>query len=419
MAIVFTERGIRPDYETFWALTVQIARQFNLLKDPREEFRKIFEYVRENRGFLGATAAQYYKDRKFELFGNQIPLLVHTDWILDKLQPLSKARDIIVMAHALKDKLQTDRLLRPKNLPLSGTYIDNIIDVIYNGKADKAPYIDNPCYRLLKFEPREGDYKLIFSRCSYFDYINTCEYLLYDFARSLIKRLQSRKNIENELTKALKFKREADPFDFTNRCMVPGTNTLLVFLDCDEPLMWLHSRDDPTTVAEAVKTRHVVPAGTFQPIHVDDSYHEQDFSLFANILREFGEELYGDEEIVHPVGIRHSIYERPSILKYFRLIERGFGKVFYAGFGLDCLTLKPELLTIMVFVRKDFEAFFGRMDFKEHNKEGKPFAVPFKKDKLQYYFSDRKTLPAGAGCLYIAHQHFDELCNAIALNGNA
>ncbi|WP_193368499.1 hypothetical protein [Pelagibius marinus] len=414
MAIAFDpQKGtFSPDYSGLFRL----ANELGFIPDPRERFRRTFSFIRSNRGFLAQVGATYYKNRNVDLLGGVIPLLVTPNWLMDQLQPIEVEQNYMEMG----ESIDIPMTFTPKKLPIKGTYLENIVEVIYEGNIDKSPYRNALCYRLTRTFKENGVQRFEFSTCKYFDYINSCEYLMYDFARSLLQktkkgnRAMGTPNIEE---RHLQFERPVDPFDLLNRSMVPGTNTLLVFLDIDDPIMWLHSRENASAIAEAVNTVHVVPAGTFQPVHVEDSFHEQDFSFFANVMREFGEELYGDEEVIDPYRVKHNIFERDSIRPYFRLCSRGLGKLFYAGMGLDCLTLKPEILTIMVFVRKDFEDIFGPVAFDAHNDEGVPFSVPFTKDMIHQRFSDPKTLPAGAGCLYQAYQHFDEIQAAVPLQG--
>ncbi len=283
--------------------------------------------------------------------------------------------------------------------------MSNLIELLYGGDETSSPYKPNLCYRLVN---GNKNHELTFSLCDYYDFLNSCEYLMYDFVHKILK-----KNIFEEYKAGrgnvdIKVDRKCNPFDFSNRCMVPGINTLLIFLG-KEPLMYIHQRSKKT-VAEAINVKHVVPAGTFQPIHTDDACHDQDFSLYANVMREFGEELYGDPDIVHPLGQLENIFERPSIAPFHQLVKRGLGKVFYAGFGLDCLNLKPEILTLMVYNKEDFEILFGGINFTP-NDEGIPFAVTFTKENLHKYSRDIKMLPAGAGCMFKAYQNYDVIVN--------
>lgn len=399
--------GIDPD---FFARLVSIYRE---ARNPDSGFRETFEFIKQNRGPLARLAARYHQQLGHTLISENAPLLIQPAWRLRHLHPITVDHETLTF---VPDN-QTAQTYFRTTLPTHGTYLQNIIKYIYDGNDKKAPYTNNLCYRLTDLTVKNGIHEFTFTTGRYFDYVNSCEYLMYEFARKFGQELDQVAGEADDGTSVdlkLDFKRSVDPFDFSNRSAVPGINTLLVFLDHHRPIFWLHERFNPSTVAEAVNTFHVVPAGTFQPIHYADSNHEKDFSFFRNTMREFGEELFGDKEIVNPVGLQEDVLDRASIAKYYDLHKRGRAKLFYAGTGLDCLTLKPEILTIMVFVKSEFEEIFGDVHFWEHNEEGQPFALPFNRETVLRYLSQSATLPAGAGCLSQAYTHFDELSSCIA-----
>jgi hypothetical protein len=392
-------KGQKMDPNTF--LAAVRLNPYEVIKDivsrlrqkPREQFIDIHQEISECRSAFSQAAMYYYQNKGSRLLGGTIPLLIKDSWIPQKAEPIENVKLSF-------SKNSTIQPIQSNNLPEKGSYIDNIVKLRYNGKAQEAPYKNNLCYQLNEIG-KGSQFK--FSLCNYFDYINTCEYLMYDFIRGMARA---------GISKLIKgqYDRGIDPFDFTNRYCAPGINTLLLFSDNNKPKMYLHSRSEK--VAEGINTKHVVPAGTFQPIHHDDSYHERDFNFYVNIMREFGEEFYGDKDLVLPVNEKEDILKRKSIRKYHYLITQNRAKVFYLGIGLDCLTLKPEILTAIIFKLKDFDELFGGVNLKPNN-EGIPYAVDLTRDNLKSYSKDITMLPAGAGCMYQTLQFYDDITNSV------
>jgi hypothetical protein len=361
----------------------------------QEAFLETLEYMSNHRSDLARIAGEYYTLNGYQLIHPKIPLLAGENFYYGELKNI----DDVLCTY---DRKRTQVELKNLGLPdAKKNYVQSIIDIKYGGEEENSPFKRNFCYRLVDVK---SPTQISFEHCDYFDYINTCEYQFYLFAAQIKRNL---KNNIFEKKRLKKLKREIEPFNLSNRYHVPGINTLLIFWEEDNPCMYIHKRNKKTT-AEAINVKHIVPAGTFQPIHMDDANHEHDFSMYTNILREFGEELAGDRELIHPHGVLENVLERDSLKPIDSLIKAGVGQVYYGGITYDCLTLKPEILSIMVIQKKDFEEHIGPVQFIE-NYEGEPFAVQFNKQTLRQYCFDPEMLPAGAGCLYLALEHFERI----------
>jgi hypothetical protein len=127
---------------------------------------------------------------------------------------------------------------------------------------------------------------------NYFNYINTCELIAFEFCKEIIKSVKSNDvfsadSIKNKLR--LSLRDQINPFDFNNRSAGLGINTILILLN-DKRLssFYVHKRN-AVKLVEAINTIHVVPAGKFQPRH--KGYINEDFRLYNNLMREFGKEL--------------------------------------------------------------------------------------------------------------------------------
>ncbi|TAN40564.1 MAG: hypothetical protein EPN25_07440 [Nitrospirae bacterium] len=372
-----------------------------LVENKEKAFLNTLDFMSNKRPLLGQIAKVYYeyvnRHNKIKLLHQQIPLLVSDQCFDGELYDIADIKCTYDRNFSEIKRKDVDLPTKNKN------YVQNIIDHKYNGSEENSPFNNRFCYRIVNvISPKD----IQFEYCYYFDYINTCEYQFYLFAKDVIRHI---KKISDNSFNVSKLKREINPFDFTNRYLVPGINTLLIFWDKSNPIMYIHKRSKKT-VAEAINVKHIVPAGTFQPIHMDDGNHGVDFSFYTNIMREFGEELTGDKELVHPKGILEDVIKRPSLVPIDHLIRIGRGKIYYAGLTFDCLTLKPEILSIMVLFREDYEKFIGPINFTE-SFEGDPFAVKFDKPTLEQYVLDPEMLPAGAGCLFMASENYDRIAS--------
>jgi hypothetical protein len=368
-------------------------------KRKEDRFLRTLEFMGDNRGRLSRIANTFYRTKKdIRLLHEDIPLILNKHFD-HQLHPMSS---ITCTYEDQCTKLEPRRGRLPNERK---DYVNNIIDYKYAGNVEVSPYKNHFCYRLVDLKSVN---ELHFEHCRYFDFVNTCEYDFFLFAEEVLTNIQK---IDQRKFDIGKLHRTLDPHSFTNRYLVPGINTLLIFGGGDKSEMYLHMRNKKTT-AEAINVKHVVPAGTFQPIHMDDGNHEVDFSLYVNVLREFGEELAGDQELVHPRGVRENVLERPSLAPIHKLLRNGKGKMYFAGVTFDSLNLKPEILSILLLSRKDYEKLVGPINPIE-NYEGDPFAVKFDKKTLEKYAFDENMLSAGAGCLYMAYKNFDQLVKEI------
>ena len=382
---------------------ISLFRLFGLVTSKEDKFKTIHDSLSRNRTLYSNIARNYYlaKENEFQIL-DEIHLILPQQGLPDQLIDIRSIDQKLIYKDTTEPKVQ----IEPKNLPSKQSFVKNLIDVLYKENKEEAPYKDNFCYRLLSID---NDHSFTFGECSYFNYINTCEYGMFDFARHVLKKYSENKLDESTKVK-LKKRLFDNPMDLQNRYAIAGINTLLVLLG-DEPKCYIHDRSGER-IAEAIGVNHVVPAGTFQPAHMDDGNHKHEFSMYYNIMREFGEELLGEaEELESPLQEFTNILERDKIRGFHELIEMGKAKVFYAGTAFDCLTLKPEILSIMVFNESDFEEVLGEHKLTS-NYEGKHFSIQFNPEQLRRY-KKRNMLPAGAGCLYMAEKNYDQIIHCL------
>ena len=90
------------------------------------------------------------------------------------------------------------------------------------------------------------------------------------------------------------------------------------------------------------------------------------------------------------------------------MYDLGMLKIYYGGFGLDSLTLKPEIMTIAVCNKKDWISFIKKWK-NITNTEGEVFQAEFSLESIDQISKDLNLLPAGRGCLSLAKKHYKQL----------
>lgn len=394
------------------------------LTENEKEFVEILKLMKNKRSIFSDYAKDYYYNKEFKLLGcnnslayddelknHLISLLINDNYDYDLIDiDVADGKKVFKQEQTSANQ-NFNANIENNNLPHPyKTYLENIIEVEYSGDLDGSPYVNKPCYRLINIE----NSNTYFDVTSYFDYINSCEYQYYQFAKYLYTEFYDETQKDFTGIDIEKIEQRIDPFEYTNRHLVPGINTLFILLNDQNPenesIMYIHERTE--YVAEAVNTKHVVPAGTFQPIHTAIDQHMRDFSFYKNIMREFGEEMIGDEELEHPEGVVEEVLERKSIEGIDYFVRENVGKVFYGGVTYDCLTLKPEILTIFVLPKNAFQKALGLQLERDGTYEGSPKAVSFNREMLIQFIRDKNMLSAGAGCMLLAYYHYDEIIKA-------
>ncbi len=385
------------------ALTTGLYRK---LKDRREQ--KQIEELFECRQFLhgelrkiaAQVAASYYTKKGFQVLDLHAPLLYREEWMPQEPIPLTEVK--LSPLESAKFTFDGSIYAQAKILPLKNIRYS----VVQKSFVRNVRIGDDEVYRLIRMDLSDGSCRFAFSRDAYSKYIDTCELIAFELCREMWRSMKESGNLSELDPNMLKLRSQAEPFDFENRTAGVGINTILIFTEQNGRCsFYMHDRSK-AKVAEAIGTWHVVPAGSFAPRHKGHVY--EDYSFYTNTMREFGEELLGREELEEQVQDYSSVFEVDVIKGYSRLVDRGLGKAYYLGMGLDCLTTKPEILTALVFDRKDVEVFLGGCKLID-NYEGEHVEVDFDESELDKYIRDERTLPAGAGCLLLVKRKFEFL----------
>lgn len=369
-----------------------------------EEFLACREFLASDRKLAAILAELYYRGLGLKTLDEKIPILYKDEWI----PPIPIALRKVRLDWRSYKEFNFDRSIFAKEeiLPFGEKRYSSLQLQFIEG----ITLYDNPTYRLIKIEnPKEDDYTLRFTLDTYFNYINTCELLAYEFCKEVMKTVKEdvefSANSVRDRTK-LRLRSRIDPFDFTNRSTATGINTILIVLDSEHSSkFYLHERS--TKLAEAMNMVSVVPAGTFQPRHKYDAYHSQDFDLYTNLVREFAEELLGEKEFRNLSTELTDIFQMETLKKINFFVKKGLIKVYYLGIGLDCLTTKPEILTALVLEREIVDTFLWR-EFMDCF-EGKCFQVEFSSEQVRRFVEHDKIAPAGAACLLLVEKNFEFL----------
>ncbi|MBQ6808768.1 MAG: hypothetical protein IJP07_06410 [Firmicutes bacterium] len=257
-----------------------------------------------------------------------------------------------------------------------------------------------------------GDLSVSVKNGGYFDFLDTCEYLVYEM--SYARRVQ-RKKPPYRLGSLPAFSvlpnrsRYGDVFDMGNRFAGIGINTATILYNVEIPgdsgepeksaVLLLHHRS--SQVAEGIGAIHVIPAGSYQPVGTQlDSVFNR--NLANTVYREFGEELLNIDEFIH--------------LNTEEMLEDKYcqWQVLLLGFGIEPLNTKIEVLTTLQvdMEQPENQRLFASCrtlaqleKFFSTNYEGNLSLIPMNRKNLQQYQQDPRMTPAGKELLAILLEH--------------
>ncbi|WP_086837891.1 hypothetical protein [Amycolatopsis kentuckyensis] len=335
-----------------------------------------------------------------------LPILTKPGWLFTPPVPLASVN--LTLLEPVEEDLELKRTLAKAARALPGirgvrsfsSYTEALkkldrLGSLYNGRI----------YRVLSVHTEARRLDLTFSTGSYFDHLNTSLVLTLEAAA---RHLAGRRNI---LTG--RYRRWLhDPFEIHRRSPGLGVNTLTIRRSPGLSTFFLHRRDG-SFVAEGPDIVHVIPAGEFTPSDIGLGAIRQDFDLWKNIMREYGEEFLNVEE-AYGRGGRPIDYRREE--PFHRLDEayrRGELTVRVFGFGLDLLDWKPSLYTVAVIDAPAFDRLFAGM--VPTGPEGtvivgpEGHGIPFTEENIRLYADNPGTVNAGAVCLELAWRHREAL----------
>jgi hypothetical protein len=199
-----------------------------------------------------------------------------------------------------------------------------------------------------------------------------------------------------------------------------GIATLILRVDRDAGTaqMILHWRD-PARVAVNGGLYQVAPAGMFQPSDEAEWNLSNDLGLWEAIAREVSEELLGTSEDYGSGAAPIDYQGWPFFRALAGARKNGTLRGYFLGAGADPLTLDVDLLTVLAFDARFFDAEFGGL--VAANDEGYLLTGPsadgdvgleFSAASVERFTTAEAMQPAGAALLRLAWQHRDVLLGA-------
>lgn len=401
----------------------------SVIQASRERWRPAIRHFAERRAALARLVKTFYANLdasdKFNTGDLAFPLLIQDGWI--RSEPLLLKEQSEAPLHGPDPAPD----FQPRILPgLRGDY------VAYKGALAYATR------RVVKSEPQHngeifsaksvlldsaGFAGFRYSFARYFDYINTCEVLGAELADWAIKHPDS-----SQLDETLPFRGSPEQaFDLTNRAAYPGVNCLSIFLNYSEAKLrrgnyfLLHKRDE--TQLQAQNSVHVVPAGGHQG-YAKGGWRD-DTAIWRTMAREFCEELFDQENLYKQPETWEDFLEFKEVKKIKQIFfdaPTSAATVYLHGFGLDPVTLKPEvLLTIIIDWdripkgRDELKLKFNwELQMKRKKLGTRHQWVRLSKSELLRQAKGRvqsigdvtlETLPAGAACMMLTAKHYEFL----------
>jgi hypothetical protein len=395
-------------------LRAATARPPRPIPPSAEQFRRTRSAFRDRRKVARLIESALALHEHSDVSDPDLPLLTRPGWI--PARPL--ALDAVRLM--LTDRPADDGLARARALAAQYWPVVNGIPIRrYSGAvAELDPpeqFYDGRSYRLLDVVPSSDGIDLTFTDGMYFDAFDTAEPLAFEAAQAY--DATDGETISGPYRRAL-----GGPFEFSNRCALPGINTLTVRRSRRglDAFFYLHLR---TKTATAQNTVHVVPAGEFQPHHESDRSATHQLDLRFTMLREYAEEFLGLEEAGEATHYVPFEVREPYATMHRAFQPGGGASCYLLGIGLYPLTWKPEILTVAIFDARTFDRLFA--DMVDENLEGRLVVterlrgiqhvlggrrgpcqgLPFIQEMIDEYAGDSSTLPAARACLKLAWRH--------------
>jgi hypothetical protein len=356
------------------------------LTGSERDWLRVRRYLQEHRYELAADAAGGYRDR-MTLAGT--PLLTAGRWLPHAPIPLAGIGLEFCQQPALPRVTGSAEPAR-QALPRrgDGSRYRRYSEAMGTLAAPRV-FEDRPTYRLVEADLAGPHGRLVFGRGSYFDGIDTGEASAHEYA--------------------------------ARRLGAGPVSPLTVRHDrrLDRAAMLLHWRD-PAKVGHAGGLYQVIPVGVFQPSGYAPWNERNDFGLWRCMLREFAEELGGEDEDHGSERAPIDYDGWPFGARLTGALDSGQVRAYCLGLGTDPLTFATDLLTVAVFDAPVFDEVFAGLPAV--NAEGRllsaggwrptgtgprggPSGLPFTAEAVDRFAFHEPVQAAGAALLALAWQH--------------
>jgi hypothetical protein len=368
------------------------------LTDSQRKWLQIREFLDEKRFGLGRAAARLYPDRPTI---GPTPLLSERRWRPAAPVPLS---DLTI-------DLEPNRAVRE-------SFADVAAAVVLPERPDGARYesyseamteltgraFDNRGTYRLQAAHLRGVGRLAFGLGHYFDGLDVGEAAAHEFAAV---RLGLLADDAQRIRRAI-----GDPCDPARRPINVAISTLTLRHDraTPETTCLLHWRD-PNKVGHAGGLYQVLPTGVFQAAGAAQWNLHNDFDLWRSMIREYAEELLGEDEDYGAERAPIDYAAWPFAAAMTRGLGDGSIRAFVLGLGVDPLTLATDLLTVVVIDAGLYDKLFdeviavneeGRVLSSVDDHHTSAYGIPFTAEMVSRFIDDEPMQAAGAAVLWSA-----------------
>jgi len=287
--------------------------------------------------------------------------------------------------------------------------INNVFINVLENKCERRIW-NNDTYRLMTLDEESNN--LILGKSDYYKTLSTCDIHYYNFMNDNNSMI-SCKGKEYD-TWFQNLKNIVLYNQFTTVSASIGCSTLLVIKNYQENRFQYYIVDN-SRAKNPADTKHVVPSFMFQPTKKVTNI--DDFQLQSNIqtqiLKEFGEELLGMEELEKVDNQRELelIMEKNKDLERIKkLLDNGKATLKVLGVSLDIFRLRPELLTVLVIDdEKFYNNFRPKTSWEVSSKDKNGLGIYNIEDEEQYLkliFDEKNPLVSPAtACLKLGREY--------------
>lgn len=348
---------------------------------------------------------QVLEDSPAEWRIDLFPMLTRPDWIPESPFDLSDISILWQPKGDDEDELRSSRRSAAKVLANLGLGKNIQYSTALSEIAGITSLFDGRIYRLLDVLITAESKRMLFTESSYFAYLDTCELLAFESELA-----KARKNLNSHRRSYRK--KLANPFNFHNRTVGLGVDTLTIRTDGEHVGFFLHRRD-PKRVVNNADLIGAIPAGEFAPSDVSNEAVMNDLDIWRNIMREYAEEMLGIDD-AQGQGARWIDYANDSPYRELNEARKsGRLRVRVLGMGIDPLPWKPELLTVCVIDSQAFDSIFAPVP--KRNDEGLILSgngrdgLPFDAATVAQYCDDENISPNTQALLQLAWKFRAEL----------
>jgi len=383
---------------------IQYIKEKNYKKEIQNVLKaRSFEI--ENNNKLTKLIYDFYLQNTSDMYKWEVDLsiIMKREWVLENPIDISHMDDnkcnlnisLVPIFDKISYNIYKDSDIIPKKAKEYTSILTNYTNTYL--RNDKI-------YRIKGVSINEDKIEMTFCLDTYFNYINTCRLISLETSKAIIKKGLENHDVENnEVFNSLHIRNNIDIFDFNNRIIPVGINTLFILADPKkEDLMILHKRNK--IIFDGPCTINVIPAGTFQPLC--EGFVNTDFSFINNIVKEFCEKILGVEKLILMTNEKTCIDEIPIARKIKMLIKKNLAKIYLLSFGFDPLTTKFEIATTMIIDKEAFDSFIDNKIINKNN-EGEIETSDYSLNSLKYYLSKDDFLTPGKNCLKLTELNYN------------